>query len=95
MTVTLKRSVQIKVTLTADLHARLRDLSEQLGQAPASVAAIAIGEYVRTREVQAGALRAVGELTVERFAPMFQEHLQEQIKLAESEESQTETGGKR
>lgn len=41
-----KRSVAIKVNLTPELHERLREVAAQLGQAPATVASMAIGSYV-------------------------------------------------
>jgi predicted transcriptional regulator len=71
----VKRSVQIKITLSADMHARLGRLAVQLGQAPASVASMAVGEFVRTRDIQSSTAEAALERMVSAVAPMVQEQL--------------------
>ncbi len=54
MATSARKSVQLKVSVTPELHERLREVAAQLGQAPATVASIAVGQYV------ANALRTWG-----------------------------------
>lgn len=72
-----KRSTAIKVNLTPELHERLREVAAQLGQAPATVASMAIGQYVANLSSSLGAgQRAVDNLTAQIGPQMF-----EQLKL--------------
>lgn len=57
------------MTLTPELHQRLRVLAEQLGQAPASVASMAIGQFVAQQERNLGAGAVVAQAFVEKMAP--------------------------
>jgi len=71
------RSVPYKVTLTPELHERLREVAAQLGQAPATCAAMAIGQWVSQMQRSLGA----GERMVEAMAKEAGPELREQIKL--------------
>lgn len=68
------RSVPYKVTLTPELHERLREVAAQLGQAPATVAAMAIGQWV----AQMGNTLGAGQRMVDAMAPQLIEHAKEQ-----------------
>jgi hypothetical protein len=46
MATSARKSVQLKVSVTPELHERLRTVAAQLGQAPATVASLAIGQFV-------------------------------------------------
>lgn len=72
-----KRSVAIKVNLTPELHERLRDVAAQLGQAPATVASMAVGSYVANLTSSLGA----GARMVDAMAAQLEPHLAEQLKL--------------
>lgn len=50
-----KRSVPLKVSLTPELHERLKEVSAALGLATATVASIAIGQYVAAQHRALGA----------------------------------------
>jgi hypothetical protein len=71
------RSVPYKVTLTPELHERLREVAAQLGQAPATCASMAIGQWVSQMQRNLGA----GERMVEAMAKEAGPELREQITL--------------
>jgi predicted DNA-binding protein len=73
------RSVPLKVTITPELHERLREVAAQLGQAPATVASIAIGQYVSQMSRSLGAVETVSNALVAQMGP----ELQRQMKLME------------
>lgn len=72
-----KRSIPYKVTLTPELHERLREVAAQLGQAPATCAALAIGQWVAQMHRNLG----VGERMADAMAKEVGPELREQIKL--------------
>lgn len=86
MATSIRRSVQIKVTLSADLHAQLGQLAAQLGQAPATVASMAIGQFVRTQMLQAAHVQRAMEGMVESVGMVLREEV-EQMKLLEQPSS--------
>lgn len=71
------RSVPYKVTLTPELHERLREVAAQLGQAPATCASLAIGQWVAAMQRSLGA----GERMVDAMAKEAGPELREQLKL--------------
>jgi predicted transcriptional regulator len=73
-----KRSVAIKVNLTPELHERLREVAAQLGQAPASVASMAISVYVSQLSRSLGA----ADRMVDRMAEEAGPELRDQLRLA-------------
>jgi predicted transcriptional regulator len=74
--------VQVKVSLTPELHERLREVASQLGQAPATVASMAIGQYVANLSRQLGATERAIEAMTERLGPEVAEEFRTQMKLA-------------
>ena len=66
------RSKPFKVNLTPTMHERLSALSERLGMAPASLASIAIAEYVANKSGAFEAQKEVMEKMVLSMAPQLQ-----------------------
>lgn len=73
------RSVPYKVTLTPELHERLREVAAQLGQAPATCASMAIGAWVNQMQRSLGASEQVLDHFIESLAkevgPDLREHM--------------------
>jgi len=68
-----KRSSTLKVMLHPKMHDDLRALAERLGQAPSTLASIALSQYVAQQTAALGASdRAVAGL-FEQMTPMFRE----------------------
>lgn len=74
------RSVPLKVTITPELHERLREVAAQLGQAPATVASLAIGQYVAQISRSLGAVDSMTSAIATQMGP----EMQKQMKLLES-----------
>lgn len=72
-----KRSVQIKVTLTPELHAQLGQVAEAFGQVPATVASMAVGQFVAQQLRNLGA----GQVLAEHFVRQVGPEVSEQLKL--------------
>lgn len=66
------RSKPFKVNLTPTMHERLATLAERLGMAPASLASIAIAEYVANKSGAFEAQKEVMEKMVLSMAPQLQ-----------------------
>ena len=75
-----KRSSSVKVMLHPDMHEKLRVLAEHLGQAPATIASLAVSQYVAQQTVALGATERALSGFFDSLAPAAQEMLQ---KLAE------------
>lgn len=74
-----KRSKQLKLTVTPDLYERLQRLADSFGVAPATIATVAVGQYVaertRSQEVaQDAAIRAVEKIAPELVDLFKAEH---------------------
>lgn len=80
MASTQKRSRQLKVTLTPEMHARLVSLSEKLGQTPATLGSVAISLYVAQQENALGASQRAVEAMVGNFTPELQQHLGDMLR---------------
>lgn len=76
----VSRSFPLKVTITPELHERLRVVAAQLGQAPATVASMAIGQYVSTMQASLGASDRAIDKVMQTMGP----GLMEQMKLIEA-----------
>jgi phage portal protein BeeE len=76
MATSQKRSKQIKLTITPEIHARLVTLGERLGQAPATLASMAISQYVAQQENSLG----VADKTVEAIARQFGPEMEEMLR---------------
>nr|CRY96507.1 hypothetical protein [uncultured prokaryote] len=74
-TSTTKRSSSVKVMLHPDMHEKLRALAEHLGQAPATVASLAVSQYVAQQTVALGATERAMTGFFEALAPQVQETL--------------------
>lgn len=81
---TKRRSIQVKVTLTPDLHERLRSLAVTLGQAPATVASLAIGQYVANMTNTLGASARMTESIAAQVGATLTEEMNRQMKLADA-----------
>jgi hypothetical protein len=81
-----KRSKQIKLTITPDMHARLVALGERLGQAPATLASMAISLYVAQQESSLNAGQRAVDAMVGQMAPELQHHLRDLLTLGEEAE---------
>lgn len=68
---TATRSRQLKVTMTPEMHARLVNLAEKLGQTPATLASMAISLYVAQQEQSLGATQRAVEAMVGHVGPEF------------------------
>lgn len=74
----IKRSVQIKVTLSSDVHARLGQLAARLGQPPATLCSVWIGQHVSQLEAGLGATERMVQTMTDKLEP----HLVEQLRLS-------------
>lgn len=77
MATTQKRGKALKILMTEGTHARLMVLSEALGQAPATLASVAVSEYVNRMSVQL----AVGEKAVQAMVDHIGPEFSAQLKL--------------
>ena len=78
----LQRSVPFKVTITPELHQRLKEVAAALGQAPATLGSMAIGQYVAQMARTLGAADRAIDGMVEAAGP----EIREQLKLMMSEQ---------
>jgi hypothetical protein len=83
MVTSRKRSVQIKVTLTPEMHAQLADVSRQFGQAPATLCSVWIGQAVAQQARNLGA----ADRAVEELAKQVGPEISEQIRIASGKEA--------
>jgi len=77
-TSTTKRSASVKVMLHPDMLEKLRRLSEELGQAPATIASIAVSQYVLQQTRAMGATEKAMEGLFSQMGP----EILDQIKKA-------------
>ena len=83
MATSQRKSVQIKISLTPKLYEDLRNVSEALGQAPATLAGLAVGQYVAQMGSSLGASQRAVETMVDRMAPEMSEQLKLMIAASE------------
>lgn len=74
-TSTTKRSASVKVMLHPDMLEKLRRLSEELGQAPATIASIAVSQYVLQQTRAMGATEKAMEGLFSSVGPEMLEHM--------------------
>lgn len=70
-----KRSSSVKVMLHPDMHEKLRALADALGQAPATIASLAVSQYVLQQTRALGASERAVEGLMASMAPEMTEHL--------------------
>jgi len=80
MATSQRRSTQLKVTITPEIHSRLVSLSQRLGQSPATLGSMAISNYVATQENTLGATQIAVDAMVGKFAPDLQRQISEMLK---------------
>ncbi len=86
MPTSARKSIQVKVSLTPELHERLREVAAQLGQAPATVASLAIGQWVAQMTRTLGAGQAAVDAMVAHVGPQLVGEVREQLKLVEGKQ---------
>lgn len=64
-----KRTSAVKVLLSEDMHEKLRVLADNLGQTPATLASIAVSQYVHQQTASAGAAERAIAGIFEKVAP--------------------------
>jgi len=64
-----KRTSAVKVLLSEDMHEKLRQLADNLGQTPATLASIAVSQYVHQQTASAGAAERAIAGIFEKVAP--------------------------
>lgn len=64
-----KRNSAVKVLLSEDMHEKLRVLADNLGQTPATLASIAVSQYVHQQMASAGAAERAIAGILEKLAP--------------------------
>lgn len=75
-TTTTKRSASVKIQLHPDMLEKLRALSEHLGIAPATVASLAVSQYVAQQTVALGATERAMNGFFDSLAPSMREMLE-------------------
>lgn len=75
-TTTTKRSSSVKVMLHPEMHEKLRALAEHFGQAPATVASMAVSQFVAQQTVALGATERAVNGFYEALRPSVQQMLE-------------------
>lgn len=70
-----KRSASVKVMLHPDMLDKLRVLAEELGQAPSTLASIAVSQYVLQQTRALGATEKAMEGLIAQMGPEMVDHL--------------------
>ncbi|WP_100657323.1 hypothetical protein [Alteromonas flava] len=65
------RSERIAVKITPTLHAELVQLAEEIGQAPASLAAVYLGEAINKKRIERENSQRMAESVGNAFKEMF------------------------
>lgn len=76
MALPTKRSSAVKIMLHPDMHRKLVDLAEALGQTPATLASFAVGLYVAQQTSAMGATGRAIDKMVGELAPQLQKQLE-------------------
>lgn len=81
MAISQKRTQAVKITLTPELHERLKLVADRLGQTPATVCSFAVGQFVAQ---QVSALQA-GEAAIARLSESLTEPARELLERMSAE----------
>ena len=71
MVTSVRRSKSLKLTVTPELHARLVALGEEMGISPATLASVAIGQYVAQHSRSAETSKHAVDAMTKQLAPEF------------------------
>lgn len=85
MATSQRKSIQVKVSLTPELHERLREVAAQLGQAPATAASLAIGQWVAQMSRSLGSSDRAIDGLVKELGPELAAAMK-QMKLSEGKQ---------
>lgn len=66
---TVKRSKSLKLTVTPELYARLSALGEEMGITPATLASVAVGQFVAQQSRQLETSKAAVDAMLAKIAP--------------------------
>lgn len=69
MVTSVKRSKSLKLTVTPELHARLSALGEEMGISPATLASVAVGQYVAQQTRQMATATAAVDAMTKQLGP--------------------------
>lgn len=64
-----KRTAAMKILLAPEIDQSLRQLAERLGQTPATLASLAVSQYVATQQANFGAAERVAAGFLQSLAP--------------------------
>jgi hypothetical protein len=67
----IPRSHQLKVTLTPEMHSRLSALAERYGQTPATLASVALGQFISQQESNLGAPQKMVDTMLGQLMPQL------------------------
>lgn len=79
-----KRTSAVKVLLSEDMHEKLRALADNLGQTPATLASIAVSQYVHQQTASAGAAERAIAGVFEKVMPDMLRMLEEPKKASKA-----------
>jgi len=80
MATSIKRSRQIKITVTPELHAKLLMLAEAYGQPPATLCSVLLGQVVATQLNGLQASQKMSESIATQVGESMKEAIQELAK---------------
>lgn len=87
MATTMKRTAAVKILLSPNIDQQLRDLAERLGQSPATLASMAVSQWVAQQHNSLGASERAVEGFFERLAGDLSPDLK-RLLLASSDDKQ-------
>lgn len=73
------RTERITIKVTPTMYKRLSFLAEEIGQAPATLASVYLGETIRAKELQ----RETNKAVIDRMGEAMQESLEPMMKAFE------------
>lgn len=86
MAVKVKRAGSIRVSITEETKQRLQRVADAFGMPAATVASLAIGQYVAQRERELGAVELVSSKVAESVEATLGEQMRLMLTKGESEE---------
>jgi predicted transcriptional regulator len=86
MAVKVKRAGSIRVSITEETKQRLQRVADAFGMPAATVASLAIGQYVAQRERELGAVELVSSKVAESVEATLGEQMRLMLSKGDSEE---------